>query len=115
MASDTCWKDRWGTGERQAEVLGRSKAERELLEECAAFAAAAEALLGGMLQDKKRIDDALTGVDPMLMDWATFRLADLAVSALARDRGTTPEAVLRALVAQACDDARYRAIRSAQG
>jgi hypothetical protein len=75
-----------GTTEWGVDVSGSGRSERQLKRE---LEAAAEYLLGGMLRDQDRIDDAVVKAD-RLLDVAVGELAEVAVLALARERGTTP-------------------------
>jgi hypothetical protein len=86
-------------------VVGTGRSERQLRRELEALEAAAEFLLGGLLRDEDRIDDAILKADNLL-DFAVAELAYVAVAELARERGTTPDTVLRSLVAQASEELR---------
>jgi hypothetical protein len=91
-------------------MFGRWGSERQLRREQEALEGAAEYLLGGLLRDEDRVNDGLMKADALL-SVAVAELAQLAVSALAHERGTTPDAVLRSLVAQGRGQLQRRAGR----
>lgn len=82
----------------EVRVFGRRKIERQAAWEREALEGAGAYLLAGVAGDDRRIDAAIARVDDGALRYGIVALAQCAVSALAMERGVSPEAVMQSLI-----------------
>jgi hypothetical protein len=81
-------------------VVGQGRADRQGARDRAAVDAAGEYLLACLADDQRRIDEAVSRVDPFALNAALLSIAQGAVSALASERGVSPDEVIASLIAE---------------
>lgn len=80
-------------------MFGQNRADRRAARERAALGTAGEYVLACLADDQRRIEEAVSRLDPFALNAALLSISQGAVAALARERGASPDAVIASLIA----------------